>query len=156
MKLVDPTHPVLWQVAAPVIDVASQVRPHLEEMQKILRALGGRGMAAPQVALPLRFFLMRLGRNPDPTLPARVCVNPWVIGQCGEDVEIRREGCMTWPDRYTEKARPRKILAGWFDLFGGEQSQYLHGVDARCFLHELDHLNGICLFPRPEVSGAYE
>jgi peptide deformylase len=138
MNIVSPGHAALWTVAEPVTDIAAQVVPHLDPMRRLIRRLNGAGLAAPQVGISLRFFFFN----------GCVAINPRVLSE-SEQTETRYEGCLTWRNRFVPKSRPVSAVVGYTREDGTLAMEELIGIEARCFLHELDHLNGVCLFPQP-------
>jgi peptide deformylase len=69
--------------------------------------------------------------------------NPKIIS-VSEETQTGQEGCLSFPDLWLEVARPNQVTAEYIDKDGKERTIQLMGLDARVFLHELDHLNGVC------------
>ena len=111
------------------------------EMCRIMMANDGIGLAANQVALDARIFVMRPLEHPDVRKPFAV-INP-VIREVSEEVIKSKEGCLSHPGLFLEVARPASLVAQFLDLDAKECIIELTGIDARCFLHEYDHLEGI-------------
>jgi peptide deformylase len=108
------------------------------EMIAIMLAERGRGLAANQVGLLKRVFVIQLeGQNP------MAMFNPRILNT-SEIMQIGDEGCLSFPDLWLEVKRPSSIDAEYFDTQGNKCIITLTGIDARCFCHELDHLNGVC------------
>lgn len=137
-QLVDAKNPVLRQVAAPVTDIQAQVDPHLAGMLIAMHNLNGVGLAAPQIGVSLRFFVSSI---PD----LQLAINPEITETFGGHVS-GREGCLSFPGRQTYVRRAAGIKVTWQDIAGKQHSKALEGLEARIFQHELDHLNGICIF----------
>jgi peptide deformylase len=96
---------------------------------------GGIGLSANQVGLPYRFFVMR-------SEEIIGCFNPKIVDFSSEQV-ILEEGCLSYPNLYVKIKRP-KIIKVRYTLPNGETvTRKFDGITARCFQHELDHLNGI-------------
>lgn len=106
-------------------------------MRELMVIKRGMGLAAPQVGIPLRFFITKFDRF-------RVVVNPVIVRVSGGNV-AKPEGCLTWPCRTTFVARRDCILVEWLK-HGQIVRGTFTGMEARCFQHEIDHLNGICIF----------
>lgn len=111
-----------------------------------LKKAGGIGLAAPQINLLKRAFVID-------TLPLTgqditfekfegIFVNPIIMDQDSEYV-IYREGCLSIPDIFEEVGRPGKILVKYQDLNLETHEEELEGIKARIFQHEYDHLDGI-------------
>lgn len=148
MKLLtpkDPEWPMLFERAALVADIATQVRPHIHEMRQIMKAHNAIGLAAPQVGIPLRFFLTDVG---DKTL--EVVINP-EITYYEEDATSRLEGCLSWDaGRKTTYVRRSDMVGVNFTTLNGHVPFLdIYGLASRVFQHEFDHLNGVTIFPNP-------
>lgn len=100
----------------------------------------GLGLAAPQVGLPYRVFA--LNGN-----PIHVCFNPKIVDVSSEEIYLE-EGCLTFPNLIMKVKRPKHIKVR-FTLPNGEVlTEKYTGMTARCFQHEMDHLNGILYHTR--------
>ena len=116
-------------------DDAEQVE---REMIEIMKTHNGRGLAANQVGLLSRVFVIHLvGRDPI------AMFNPRVIS-ASDNLILGEEGCLSFPDLWLDVKRPKSIEAAYLDKTGKECIITLIDIDARCFLHELDHLDGVC------------
>jgi peptide deformylase len=144
LRLVDRKDPVLWTPAAEVTDIEAQVWPHLEDMVAIMRfgPARGVGLAAPQVGIPLRFFITNYEYF-------AVVINPTILQRSQHSVS-RAEGCLSWNDgkSTTFVRRPEWVRASYTDRNGEAKSRTFTGFDARVFCHESDHLDGVCIFPK--------
>jgi peptide deformylase len=99
----------------------------------------GIGLAANQVGINARVFVM--GWRGDPA-SAQAFFNPVVIATVDETEDLE-EGCLSFPGIYVNIKRPKKILARWQNSKGEWQESEFDGYNCKCFLHELDHLEGI-------------
>ena len=107
------------------------------EMLETMRSSNGIGLAANQVGLLRRVFVMKLqdGREIG-------CFNPWIM--FGNNDKITgEEGCLSFPNLWLKVKRDNKITASYLDNTGKQCIIELEGIDARCFQHELDHLDGV-------------
>ncbi len=139
LALVPADSPVLRRRATVVKDIQAEVAPLVEPMLALMDRHSGIGLAAPQVGIGLRFFVT--------LLPGfRVVINPISLMTAGHTVS-RLEGCLTFPGRRTFVARPNEIVVEWTDLAGKQQLSELSGMEARVVQHEMDHLNGLLIFP---------
>jgi len=100
---------------------------------------GGIGLAANQVGLKYRVFVMGHPHNPK---LARAFFNPVVV-KTTETFNDMEEGCLSFPNIYVKIKRPAKILAKWQNSQGQWEEGEFSGYDCKCFLHEYDHLEGI-------------
>jgi peptide deformylase len=107
------------------------------EMLETMNSFNGIGLAANQVGLLRRVFVMKLtdGREIG-------CFNPWIM--LGDNDEIEGdEGCLSFTNLWLKVKRHNKITAAYLDNTGKQCIIELEGLDSRCFQHELDHLDGI-------------
>ena len=110
-----------------------------KEMIETMLALDGIGLAAPQIGITARVFVMGHRENPE---AAQAFFNPMVVATTDE-IEDLEEGCLSFPGVYVNIKRPTKILARWQNSKGEWQESEFDGYNCKCFLHELDHLEGI-------------
>jgi peptide deformylase len=140
LQLVDENNPVLKQVAETYDFDNWVVEPNLEElvkaMTKIMFLKGGIGLAAPQVGISKRIFIMG---NEEKLI---VCVNPEVVSGEGEVQDV--EGCLSFPGLWLHVKRYNKIVARYQTITGETKQEEFEELMARVFQHELDHLNGNC------------
>ncbi|THH35068.1 peptide deformylase [Aliishimia ponticola] len=130
------------------------LRALVEDMFETMYDAEGRGLAAPQVGVLKRIFVMDVAWKSAEPEPA-VFVNP-VIRDASAETCIGPEGCLSIPGITTDISRHARIFAGWIDLDGKRQERWLDGMDAICFQHELDHLDGKVTFDRltPEMRAS--
>lgn len=114
-----------------------------EELEKSLIEImfqnKGIGLAATQLGLPYRVFVMGSRANPE---TAQAFFNPIIVAHVDETEELE-EGCLSFPGVFVNIKRPKKILARWQNSKGEWQQSEFDGYNCKCFLHELDHLEGI-------------
>ncbi len=99
----------------------------------------GIGLAANQVGIKARMFVMGHRDYPD---AAQAFFNPMVVATVDETEDLE-EGCLSFPGVYVNIKRPKKIKARWQNSKGEWQEDVFDGYNCKCFLHELDHLEGI-------------
>lgn len=104
---------------------------------------GGIGLAAPQIGSDVRLFVMKVGES-DAQLGYEVCYQPMVLFS-GKDQDEFGEECLSLPNEKVIVKRPMKIVVEYTNRFGNRVEAWLTGMQARCFQHELDHLNGILI-----------
>ena len=138
LSLVKDPNPILKQPAENW-DFVNHVNAAVIErdMLEVMKASGGIGLAGNQVGLLRRVFVMC-------TTDGREfgCFNPWILFGDNDLIEDR-EGCLSFPELWLKVPRHNKITAAYLDNTGKQCIIELEGIDARCFQHELDHLNGI-------------
>jgi peptide deformylase len=110
-----------------------------KDMINLMFAYDGIGLAANQVGIPARMFVMGHKGNPE---MAQAFYNPVVLANV-DDVEELEEGCLSFPGIYVNIKRPKKIRVQWQNSKGEVQLDEFDGYNCKCFLHELDHLEGI-------------
>ena len=104
----------------------------------------GIGLAAPQVGISKRLFVMYGEDLKDGFM---YCFNP-SIEEESDQCELGQEGCLSFPGEIIEVSRPYSIKVKFCDYLGNEKRMDLKGLSARCFMHELDHLDGITFHER--------
>ena len=132
--------PALRQRADEVEDIDGMLVRIADRMLPTMYDAGGIGLAAPQVGIQKRLFVWDLGNQP------RAIVNPEIVESDGEWGFT--EGCLSVPGLSWEIVRPKRVHVVGRDLDGNEMSVEADELEARLFLHELDHLNGILLVER--------
>ena len=142
MKLIANYNPIL-KTATDSVDLTklSELQSVFEEMHQIMDTNNGVGLAAPQVGLNLSIFVMNCTGN------KRTCINPSILAASNE-MGIEEEGCLSFPNLKLPVNRPFSIVAHYWDESGTEQTENLIGLEARCFMHEWDHCQGICFTDR--------
>lgn len=150
LKLVLHPHPALRRQSRDVpINENGFVEPDLvravaERMKKVMRSMGERaiGLAANQVGLDWKMFICLDDLNSEARSEnISVYINPKILSFFG--VEVAEEGCLSFPGIKGMVSRPSAIHVQHYDLDGIEHSMLLSGLQARCYLHELDHLLGV-------------
>lgn len=112
-------------------------------LQEAMWALGGVGLAAVQVGVPLRVFVFGVGGV------AGVAVNPVLFDRRGPHRPA--EGCLSVPGLTSSPLRHREVSASWCAVDGSPRSARLTGLLAQVFEHEVDHLDGVLLSDSPRV-----
>ena len=137
-KILTDQEPALHKVCKPVTNFDSKLFKLLDDMRDTLIESGGVGLAAPQVGILRRLVLVDVGMEDNEIVEF---INPEMIETDGE--QYGPEGCLSVPGKYGLVRRPMyaKVRAqdrngDWFEAEGEE-------LIARCFCHELDHLDGI-------------
>lgn len=108
----------------------------VKQLKMTMKQFGGIGLSANQCNVRARVFIIG---TEDKQL---VCINPKVIKESAE-VEKSGEGCLSFPGLYLKIERPLSIDVEFTDEMGKVHNETLTDLVARCFLHELDHMNGV-------------
>jgi peptide deformylase len=144
LQIITYPHPTLRRVAKPLKRVDAELRQTIRQMFDLMYEAKGIGLAANQVDLPLRLFIINLEARPDAG-EELVFINP-VISLPRGGSEEAEEGCLSIPGVYGQVVRPKQVRLNAYSLKGEEFAADLSGLFARCCQHELDHLDGV-LFP---------
>ncbi len=145
MKIVTLGHPALRQKAEPVKDIDGSIKELVDEMAKTMYEAKGLGLAANQVAVLKRVFIIDVSQKEgEPKL--EVYINPEILEKEGSIV--REEGCLSIPGYYAKVKRFERLFIKAIDLDGKEFERELTGLHAVAFQHEYDHLDGILFIDR--------
>ena len=128
-------------VSKPVEGITSEVRALADDMFETMYDAPGIGLAAIQVAVPLRLITMDLSKKEGETNP-RVFINPEILSS-SEELSPYEEGCLSIPEYYEEVERPARVRVRFMDIDGKIHEEDAEGLYATCIQHEIDHLNGV-------------
>lgn len=148
LKIVRYPEAVLFTIGKPILDFDAKLKTLVEDMFETMYAAKGVGLAAPQVAVSSRLFVMDCSGGEDEKQKI-AAINPEIIMHEGE--QIGDEGCLSFPGLYQQIQRNMRAIVraqdvdgNWFELDGEE-------LTARCILHETDHCDGIIFLDRMTV-----
>ena len=135
----------LHDAARPVDSISPDVNSVIADMVDTMYAAPGIGLAAPQIGVPLRIFVVdiSLGRDPSGLI---VMVNPEFVLR--EGLQLEEEGCLSVPGFNATVVRPERAIVKGLDRTGAEQQREGTGLLARAFQHEMDHLDGTLFVDR--------
>ena len=132
-------------VSKPIEKVTPEIRKLADDMFETMYEAPGIGLAAIQIAQPMRLITMDLAKkneegesNPQP----RVFINPEIISS-SDELSVYEEGCLSIPEYYEEVERPARVRVRFTDLDGKVHEEDAEGLFATCIQHEIDHLNGV-------------
>jgi peptide deformylase len=136
---------VLHQPAALVDAVTPEIQTLIDDMIQTMYAAPGIGLAAPQVGIGVRIFVcdISVGRNAADLL---TFINPSFLERDG--MQLEEEGCLSVPGFNATVARPSRAILKGLDRGGEEHTVEATGLLARCFQHEMDHLEGTVFVDR--------
>lgn len=134
----------------PVPEITDDVRALAEDMLETMYDAPGRGLAAPQVGVISRLFVMDPRWKEGAPSPV-VCINPEILS-FGADAAEGPEGCLSIPGVSAKVTRPTTVRMVWTGLDGVKQEQDLTGFAALCAQHEVDHLDGIVTLDRVDAT----
>jgi peptide deformylase len=133
-------------VSKPVEKVTPDIRQLIDDMFQTMYDAPGIGLAAIQVAQPLRIITMDLAKpdadGGETKREPRVFINPEIIAR-SDELSIYEEGCLSIPEYYEEVERPARVRVRFTDIEGKVREEDAEGLYATCIQHEIDHLNGV-------------
>lgn len=142
MSLIALTDERLYNQAVKVDNAKSlSIKLLRDKMIKIMKSKKGIGLAANQIGRSEAVFIMYKNGL------IITCINPTILWESEEKIEIV-EGCLSIPSKELKVKRASKIIAQYTDLRGELKVEKLSGIEAICYQHELDHLNGLTIIHR--------
>lgn len=145
-RIITVPDPVLKVVAQPVGRVDDALRAQMDKMLHTMYDAPGIGLAANQVGLLNRVFVMDVARREEgkeqTAREPHVFVNPEIVWK-SEEPSTMEEGCLSIPGQYAEVTRPARVRVKYLDYHGQERELEAEGLMSHCVQHELDHLNGV-------------
>jgi peptide deformylase len=130
-------------ISKPVAEVTTEVRKLADDMFESMYDAPGIGLAAIQVAEPVRLITMDLVRKEgNGKSEPRAFINPEIVS-ASDEMNVYEEGCLSIPEYYADVERPARVRIRFTDLDGNVQEEDADGLFATCIQHEIDHLNGI-------------
>jgi peptide deformylase len=143
LTIIDYPDPRLQKVSVPVDAFDDSLTELAAKMLVLMRAAKGVGLAAPQVGINRRLFVMNATGDPGDDL---IIVNPELSDLDGS--EQGEEGCLSLPELRVQIDRSKHARLRAFDAQGNPIDRVADGYEARVWQHEFDHLNGILLIDR--------
>lgn len=148
MRIINYPHPTLRRISKPLKRVDAELHKLVREMFDLMYAdeHRGIGLAANQVDLPYRLFVVNLSADPALKDQEQVFINPKLSHPKG--TAEAEEGCLSLPGLYAQVRRPEKIRINAYNLAGQEVTYDLDDLFARVVQHENDHLDGVLFIDR--------
>lgn len=153
LQLIEYPHPALLRKASPLVKIDDGVCDAVEQMFDIMYEAGGIGLAANQVGLPYRLFVVNLEARPGAGEEI-VFINPVLSRPRG--TAVQEEGCLSLPGLRMDVRRPERIVIDAWSLEGQPIHFDLDGLLARVVQHEFDHLEGRLFTDRLPEAAALE
>jgi len=156
LEIVYHPHPALRWKSQEVSRIDAGLKDMVHQMFDLMYEAKGIGLAANQVALPYRLFVINPSGDPSNKDSEMVLINPQIIRRKGS--EEGEEGCLSLPEIFGPVTRATHIVVDAFDLDGNQFELEVEGLPARVIQHENDHLDGV-LFPdrvAPEVRATLQ
>ncbi len=145
LKIANYPEPVLLTVGKPVKDFDAELKKLVEDMFETMYEAKGVGLAAPQINVSQRLFVMDCSGGEDEAQKFAM-VNPEIIYVEGE--QIGEEGCLSFPGLFQKIQRNMRTIVRYQDVNGELQELNGDELTARCILHETDHCDGIVFLDR--------
>jgi len=146
VEIIKYPHPTLRHKSKMLRRVDAELKSTVRQMFDLMYAEKGIGLAANQVDLPYRLFIINLTGEAKHPEEEHVFINP-VISRSGSSVEAE-EGCLSFPGIYAPVTRPERARIEAYNLSGEEVQLDLTGLFARAVQHEFDHLDGVLFIDR--------
>lgn len=140
LRIVNYPHPVLRYRSRPITRIDDNLRAVVREMFDLMYAAKGVGLAANQVALPFRFFVLNLTADPEQKDQELAFINPEIIKRHSSIED--EEGCLSLPGIYSKVRRAKKIKVQYYNLVGELEEREGEDLFSRAVQHEIDHLDG--------------
>jgi len=139
-------NPILRETSKEVVHFDGKLKKIVKDLKETMIASNGLGLAAPQVGVHLRIFLIIFDYKGDEQ-KLLAMVNP-KIEVMGDEMEVGEEGCLSLPGIWGDVERHRDIRVEFWNESGVRQVLELSGLDAREVQHENDHLDGVLFVDR--------
>jgi peptide deformylase len=150
LEIVPHPHPALRWKSREVTRIDAELRQMVEQMFDLMYASRGIGLAANQVALPYRLFVINPTGDREEKDQEMVFINPQITRRNGSEED--EEGCLSLPEIYGPVTRATRIIVDAFDLSGQQFEVDLEDLDARVVQHEYDHIEGVMFTDRVAQS----
>jgi len=137
--------PRLKQVAGPVKEVNDEIRQLVDDMAETMYAAPGVGLAATQIGVMLRVFVIDIASDDEPS-DLRVFINPEITETDG--TQTWEEGCLSFPGVTEEIRRAERVTVRALDRDGKPFELHAEGLLAVAVQHENDHLNGVVMLDK--------
>ncbi len=137
---------ILRQTSEEIKDIDKNINQLAVDMIETMQEYNGVGLAAVQIGVPLRMFILdKAAENEQVECDPMIVINPKIIWSSSE-LSTYNEGCLSVPEMYEEVQRPAQINMQYYTLENKLEEIKLDSLLATCAQHELDHLNGILFF----------
>lgn len=139
-------NPVLRKTAEEITLDYPDLSSLIDEMFDSMKKAEGVGLAAPQIGLSIRLFIIDTAPfqelYPNEEAIQEVFINPKIEEYLGEDFSLN-EGCLSLPDIHEEVIRKSEVIISYTDRSGNQLKKHFKGMAARAIQHEYDHLEGL-------------
>lgn len=127
----------------PIPAITDEVRTLAMDMLQTMYAERGVGLAAVQVGHHLRLLVADVEWKDEGEIGTQwVLINPEIL-ENSDDINVHKEGCLSFPDQFADVERPKSVRVRFMDLQGAIREENFTGLLATCVQHEMDHLEGV-------------
>jgi peptide deformylase len=151
MQIVPFPHPALRYKSVDITRIDDNLRAIVDQMFQLMYEAKGIGLAANQVGLPLRLFVVNASGEKGDKDEEVVFINPVIRNRKGQ--AVGEEGCLSLPGLYADVSRAEEIVVEAFDLEGQAFRAKVDDLVARVIQHENDHLDGVLFIDRLDDVG---
>jgi peptide deformylase len=150
LQIVPHPHPALRRKSREIVRIDAALHDIVRQMFELMYVARGVGLAANQVGLPYRLFVMNPEGDPEQQDQELVFINPRITKRKGSEDD--EEGCLSLPEIYGPVTRATELTVDAFDLSGQQFELKLTDFPARIVQHENDHLDGVLFIDRLQPS----
>ena len=150
LQIVPHPHPALRRKSRELVRIDAELRDIVQQMFQLMYAARGVGLAANQVGLPYRLFVINPEGDPAQNDQELVFINPRITRKKGSDDD--EEGCLSLPEIHGTVTRATELIVDAFDLTGRQFEMQLEDFPARIIQHENDHLDGVLFIDRVQPA----
>ncbi|MFM7055713.1 MAG: peptide deformylase [Planctomycetota bacterium] len=146
LQIVPHPHPALRRKSKEILRIDAELQEIIRQMFQLMYAARGVGLAANQVGLPYRLFVINPEGDPEKQDQELVFINPRITKKKGSEDD--EEGCLSLPEIYGPVTRATELTVDAFNLSGQQFELKLSDFPARIVQHEYDHLDGVLFIDR--------
>ena len=154
MQIVLYPHPALRWKSVPISQITTEIQDDIRAMFELMYAAEGIGLAANQVGLPYRIFVLNLTGKREEKDQEHVFINPEIVERKGS--QEAEEGCLSFPKLYGQVRRASEIVVEAFDAEGQGFELKIDGLASRAIQHETDDLDGVLFTDKLTDAGKRE
>jgi len=143
LPIIKAPDPLLKMRCTPIEKVDDEIRRVMDDMLDTMYDAPGVGLAAPQVGVQKRIIVVDTS-NPNGERQPLQMANPEIIA-ASDEILLREEGCLSFPDQYEDVERPASVRVRYLDHENELRELDAEGLQAVCVQHEIDHLDGVLL-----------
>ncbi len=152
MKIVHYPHPILRHKAEPVLQLGKEIEILAGNMLELMYEHRGLGLAAPQVAQPIRMITINFVGEAEEKDQELVAINP-VITEFSKSIQDDREGCLSFPNLFSRVRRAKRVKVQFYNLKGELMEGVFEDLAARIWQHEIEHLDGVLFIDKMGTVG---